>query len=174
MMLWHLRSTLGICEGLYLHGIWAVVLLCITVAKVLVVGYLLVGFLCQWCRTVAEAGCRFLGLVADAAGGVGLAFVVEVEVVVGWATYMVEQMEAFASIPADEEYPLSIGALLTLPLLNRYTRPPGFSLMSSCLPYGDGLLLLVKPFNLLLNSMSSSISTASSSEISSSRSLTWC
>jgi hypothetical protein len=51
-----------------------VVLLCIAMARVLVIVYLLVGILCLWCHNVVEAASRFLGLVAEAVGGVGLAF----------------------------------------------------------------------------------------------------
>jgi hypothetical protein len=60
-----------------------VVLLCIAMARVLVIVYLLVGILCLWCHNVVEAASRFLGLVAEAVGGVGLAFVAEVELVMG-------------------------------------------------------------------------------------------
>jgi hypothetical protein len=113
---WQLCSTSRICRGQCHHGILAVVLLCITVARVLAIGYLLVGFWCMWCHFVEEAAGRFFGLVAEAAGGMGLAFVVEVEVVFGgaWVSYMLDRTEALASVPAGEEYQLLAGALLVL------------------------------------------------------------
>jgi hypothetical protein len=55
-----------------------------------------------WRRLLVD----FFGLVAEAAGGMGLAFVVEVEVVFGgaWVAYMLDRTEALASVPAGEEY----------------------------------------------------------------------
>jgi hypothetical protein len=50
-----LCNTSRICGGLCRHGILVVVLLYIVEAKVLVAGYLLMGFLYLWGHIVAEA-----------------------------------------------------------------------------------------------------------------------
>jgi hypothetical protein len=60
-----------------------IVLLGIAEAQVLAVGCLPMAFLSMWCRTMAEAGCRFHRLVAECAGVAECAFAVEVEVVAG-------------------------------------------------------------------------------------------
>jgi hypothetical protein len=83
---------------------------------VLAIGYLLVGFSCLWCHIMVEAASRFLRLLVEVVGGVGLAFVVEAEVAVGggWVTYILDQTEALVSVPTGKEYRLPAGPLVVL------------------------------------------------------------
>jgi hypothetical protein len=55
-----------------------VVLLYIAGTRVLAVGCQLMGFLSLWCHTVAEAIGRFCRLVAEGAGVIEFAFMMEV------------------------------------------------------------------------------------------------
>jgi hypothetical protein len=130
-----------------------IVLLGIAEAQVLAVGCLPMAFLSMWCRTVAEAGCRFHRLVVECAG------VADVRLRWRWR---------WLWVGVELVVWLFEGTLLPLPLLVKDVDsvlelckscpfsidvlPPGFSTLSCYLPSGDSFLFLMEPFNLLFYS----------------------